>query len=94
MRAMSSSEMRWQASSPAAEFQGRRDVEKVAHILHRQLCGAGAAMRQQHHMALGREHFQGLAQRRAGDAEFGAERLLLDAAAGGDLPFDQQRAEM
>ena len=57
-------------------------VEHLGQIALGHLGDVGAAAQLHRHQALGREHLQRLAQRRAADAELGRQGLLVDPAAG------------
>ena len=62
-------------------FQQREQVVDLRDVVARHLGDEGAAPRLHRHQALGGEHLQRLAQRRAADAVLGRQPLLVDPVA-------------
>ena len=82
------------AGEPAGQaFEPAHDVEQFGEILLAQLPHPGAAVRQQFDQSFRRQHLQGLAQRRARDAQHLAKLALGNAAAVGNVALDDVVAQ-
>ena len=82
----------------AGELAGQRfkplaHLEQVAHVLVGQPGRARAAVRQQLDQALGREHLEGFAQRRARDLQLFTEVALGNPRARRNLAIEQHGAD-
>ena len=89
----SASVTRAAASSPAQAFQRGHDLEGMAHVLARQRHDLDAAIGQLQQQAVGRQQAEGLAQRRARDAELLAELALVQPRARRQDALDDQGAQ-
>ena len=79
--------------APGEAFQPAHDVEQFVEIALAQLPHAGAAVGQQLDQPFGRQHLQRFAQRRAGDAQHLAKLAFGNAAAVGNVAFDDVVAQ-
>ena len=78
---------------PGEAFEPAHDVEQFGEIVLAQLPHARAAVRQQFDQPFGRQHLQRFTQRRARDAQHLAQLPLGNAAAVGNVAFDDVVAQ-